>query len=46
MNHDAMATSMFGVGAMFVVTPIVCVGAVLLVVWWQRRKGGADDSAA
>ncbi len=46
MNHDAMATSMFWVGAMFVFTPIICVGAVLLVVWWQRRNGGADDSAA
>jgi hypothetical protein len=30
---------MLWVGALFVFTPIVCVGAVLLVVWWQRRKG-------
>lgn len=44
MNHDAMATSMFWVGAMFVFTPIVCVGAVLLVVWWQRRKDRADGT--
>lgn len=43
MNHDAMMSSMFWVGALFVFTPIVCVGAVLFVIWWQRRKNGAGD---
>lgn len=45
MNHDALSSSMLWVGALFVFTPIVCVGAVLLVVWWQRRKGAGDGGA-
>jgi hypothetical protein len=45
MSHDALATSMFWVGALFVFTPIVCVAGVLLAIRWQRRRDAAAAAA-
>ncbi len=45
MSADALSTSMFWVGAMFVLTPLLCGGVVIGVWWYQRRKLGRADSA-
>lgn len=36
-DFDAVSSAMFWVGALFVLTPIVCAGTVLSV-WWHLRK--------
>lgn len=38
MNHEALHTSMFWVGAMFAFTPIIVGGGVILVLRWIRRR--------
>lgn len=40
MNHDALHSAMFWVGAMFAFTPIVVGGGVVLVIRWMRRRKG------
>ena len=38
MNHEALQTSMFWVGAMFAFTPVIVGGSVIVVLRWMRRR--------
>jgi hypothetical protein len=38
MNHDAMSSVMFWVGALFVFTPILVVATVVGTTWYLRKK--------
>jgi hypothetical protein len=39
MNHDTLSLSMFWVGLMFVMTPLIAAGVVIAVIWYNRKKG-------
>ena len=38
MNHDAMSAAMLWVGALFVFTPIILTGIVIVAIRIQRRR--------
>ena len=40
MDHGALDSSMFWVGALFVFTPIIF-ASILLGFWWQGKKRNA-----
>jgi hypothetical protein len=39
MNHDGLSASMFWVGLMFVLTPMIAAGVVIAVIRHSRKKG-------
>ena len=37
-QHDMLDASMFWVGLLMALTPLVLIGAVLGYLWWSRRR--------
>ena len=44
VDPDAVSSAMFWVGALFVLTPMVCAGVVIGVWWYQRKKSQASEA--
>ncbi len=44
VDPEAISMTMFWVGALFVLTPIVSAGIVLSVWWYQRKKAQATTT--
>jgi ACT domain-containing protein len=38
MNHDTLSLSMFWVGLLFVLTPMVVAGVIIATIWHNRKK--------
>jgi hypothetical protein len=45
MNHDTLSISMFWVGLMFVLTPMVVAGVVIAIIRHGRKKHRASAAS-
>lgn len=43
-QHDMLDASMFWVGLLMVLTPLVLIGSVLGYLWWTKRRRSAAPS--
>jgi hypothetical protein len=44
MDHDRLSISMFWVGALFAIMPVLCASLVLWI-WWRQRRMPTDGDA-